>query len=385
MHGVTGFAESAALLVCAAFVLVTICSRIGVPSIVGYILAGIVIGPAGLGLIAESAALSSIGEIGVVLLLFALGLEFSFEKLVTLRKHVFGLGAVQVSVTTITVSLVTSLVFDLASVSAILIGGAVAMSSTAMCLKVLAGANALGSPAGRMAISVLLFQDLAAVGLLLMHDSATGTAEGRGVATMIGGAAALVALLFIARGPLQALARWTATQRDPELAQLLALAIAFGSAIAATSVGLSPALAAFAAAMIIGEGDARHVVEKEIRPFRDLFVGVFFIGIGVQLPLGLIPDVWPAVLIWLAILIIGKALIVILLGMLFGEEAQVMRRAGMILGHGGEFGLMLVSVSLSSGLISDMVAGPILLAIGISMPIGSILVRRAARSGAGVD
>ena len=135
MHGVTGFVESAALLVCAAFVLVTICSRIGVPSIVGYILAGIVIGPAGLGLIAESAALSSIGEIGVVLLLFALGLEFSFEKLVTLRKHVFGLGAVQVSVTTITVSLVASLVFDLASVSAILIGGAVAMSSTAMCLK----------------------------------------------------------------------------------------------------------------------------------------------------------------------------------------------------------------------------------------------------------
>ncbi|MDH2090924.1 cation:proton antiporter, partial [Rhizobium pusense] len=114
MHGVTGFVESAALLVFAAFVLVTICSRIGVPSIVGYILAGIIIGPAGLGLIAESAALSSIGEIGVVLLLFALGLEFSFEKLVTLRKHVFGLGAAQVAVTTITVSLVASLIFDLA-------------------------------------------------------------------------------------------------------------------------------------------------------------------------------------------------------------------------------------------------------------------------------
>lgn len=142
MHGVTGFVESAALLVFAAFVLVTICSRISVPSIVGYILSGIVIGPAGLGLIAENAALSSIGEIGVVLLLFALGLEFSFEKLVTLRKHVFGLGAVQVAVTTITVSLVASLIFDLAPVPAILIGGAVAMSSTAMCLKVLANANA---------------------------------------------------------------------------------------------------------------------------------------------------------------------------------------------------------------------------------------------------
>ena len=123
MHGVTGFVESAALLVFAAFVLVTICSRISVPSIVGYILAGIIIGPAGLGLIAESAALSSIGEIGVVLLLFALGLEFSFEKIVTLRKHVFGLGAVQVAVTTITVSLVASLIFDLAPLPAILIAG----------------------------------------------------------------------------------------------------------------------------------------------------------------------------------------------------------------------------------------------------------------------
>lgn len=143
MHGVTGFAESAALLVFAALVLVTICSRIGVPSIVGYILAGTVIGPAGLGLLAENAALTSIGEIGVVLLLFALGLEFSFEKLVRLRKHVFGLGAVQVAVMTITVSLVASLIFDLAPVPAILIGGAVAMSSTAMCLKVLASANAL--------------------------------------------------------------------------------------------------------------------------------------------------------------------------------------------------------------------------------------------------
>jgi CPA2 family monovalent cation:H+ antiporter-2 len=160
MHGVTGFIESAALLVGAAFVLVTICSRIGVPSIVGYIFAGIVVGPAGLNLVAESEALAGIGEIGVVLLLFALGLEFSFEKLVRLRKHVFGLGAVQVAVTTATVSLVARLIFDLAPVAAILIGGAVAMSSTAMCLKVLASVKALGSAQGRLAIAVLLFQDL---------------------------------------------------------------------------------------------------------------------------------------------------------------------------------------------------------------------------------
>lgn len=385
MHGLTGLLESAAVLVLAAYVLLMLCARVGAPSIVGYILAGVLIGPAGIGLVAKSDGLATIGDVGVIFLLFALGLEFSFEKLASLRRHVFGIGAAQVALTTLLIAVPAAFMLGLAPVPAILLGGAVAMSSTAMCLKVLAGANALGSPTGRMTISILLFQDLAAVGLLLMHDSATGTAEGRGVATMIGGAVALVAVLFVARGPLQALARWTAERRDSELAQLLALAIALGSAIGATTVGLSPALAAFAAGMIIGEGDARHVVEKEIRPFRDLFVGIFFIGIGAKLPLGLIPKVWLAVLIWLVILIVGKALIVVLLGTLLGEDVEVTRGAGIVLGHGGEFGLMLISVSMSSGLISDMVAGPVLLAIGFSMPVGSILVRWAAQSGAGVD
>ena len=377
MHGVTGFFESAALLVFAAFVLVTICSRIGVPSIVGYILAGIVIGPAGFGLIAENAALSSIGEIGVVLLLFALGLEFSFEKLVTLRKHVFGLGAAQVAVTTITVSLVANLIFDLAPVPAILIGGAVAMSSTAMCLKVLASAHALGSAQGRLAVAVLLFQDLAAVAFLLLHDSMSGAAEGHGVITVVASATALVAALFIARGPLQLLARWVASRGDPELAQLLALTIALGSAIVAATAGLSPALAAFAAGMIIGEGDARHAVENEIRPFRDLFVGIFFVGIGTQLPLWIIPYAWPVVLSWLAIIFVGKTLIVLVVARVFGEPLQTAWRTGIILAHGGEFSLMLLSASLASGIVAEEVAGPLLLAFGLSMLAGSVMVRWA--------
>lgn len=377
MHGVTGFVESAALLVFAAFVLVTICSRIGVPSIVGYILAGIVIGPAGLGLIAENAALSRIGEIGVVLLLFALGLEFSFEKLVRLRKHVFCLGAVQVAVTTITVSLAASLIFDLAPVPAILIGGAVAMSSTAMCLKVLASANALGSAQGRLAIAVLLFQDLAAVAFLLLHDSMSGAAEGYGVITVVASAMALVAALFIARGPLRLLARWVASRGDPELAQLLALTIVLGSAIVAATAGLSPALAAFAAGMIIGEGDARHAVENEIRPFRDLFVGIFFVGIGTQLPLWIIPSAWRVVLIWLVILLVGKTLIVMAVARLFGESLQISWRTGIILAHGGEFSLMLLSVSSTSGIVAEEFAGPLLLAIGVSMLAGTLMVRWA--------
>ena len=377
MHSVTGFLESAALLVGVAFVFVTTCSRIGVPSIVGYILTGLLIGPPGFGLLAQSTALTNIGEIGVILLLFALGLEFSFEKLVTLRHHVFGVGGAQVAITTILAAVVGSQAFGLAPVAAILVGGAVAMSSTAMCLKVLASVNALGSAQGRLAIAVLLFQDLAAVAFLLLHDAMSGAAEGYAVITVVAGATALVAALFIARGPVQILTRWVASRGDPELAQLLALTIALGSGIVAATAGLSPALAAFAAGMIIGEGDARHAVENEIRPFRDLFVGIFFIGIGTQLPLCIIPSAWPVVLIWLVILLVGKTLIVMVVARLFGESFQTSLRTGIILAHGGEFSLMLLSVSSASGIVAEEFAGPILLAVGASIVVGSLMIRRS--------
>jgi CPA2 family monovalent cation:H+ antiporter-2 len=380
MHGMTGFVESAALLVFAAFLLVTICARIGAPSIVGYMLTGLLIGPGGFGLIAEGAALTTIGEIGVILLLFTLGLGFSFEKLVSLRRQVFGVGAAQVAITTILVAVPGSHVFGLAPVPAILVGGAIAMSSTALCLKVLASVKALGSAQGRLAIAVLLFQDLAAVGFLMLHDATSGAAEGHGAATVIVGAVGLVVALFVARGPLQAIARWIAAQGDPGHAQLLALAIALGSAIAATSAGLSPALAAFAAGMIIGEGDARHAVENEIRPFRDLFVGIFFIGIGTQLPLGLMGSDWPLVLIWLGVIVIGKTLIVRIVAPWFGELPDASWRAGVILAQGGEFSLMLLTIAIPSGVIPEAFAAPLFLAIGISMLLGSFLVKWVGRS-----
>jgi len=174
------------------------------------------------------------------------------------------------------------------------------------------------------------------------------------------------------------LARWVASRGDPELAQLLALTIALGSAIVAASAGLSTALAAFAAGMIIGEGDARHAVENEIRPFRDLFVGIFFVGIGTQLPLWIIASAWPVVLIWIAIIFAGKTLIVLVVARLFGESLQTAWRTGIILAHGGEFSLMLLSVSSTSGIVAEEFAGPLLLlTIGMSMLAGSVMVRWA--------
>jgi CPA2 family monovalent cation:H+ antiporter-2 len=248
-----------------------------------------------------------------------------------------------------------------------------------MCLKVLASVNALGSAQGRLAIAVLLFQDLAAVAFLLLHDAMSGAAEGYGVITVIASATALVTALFIARGPLKTLARWVASRGDPELAQLLALTIALGSAIVAASAGVSPALAAFAAGMIIGEGDARHAVENEIRPFRDLFVGIFFAGIGTRLPLWIISSAWTSVLLWLSILVLGKALIVLVVNRAIGEPLPTSLRTCVILAHGGEFSLMLLSAAMASGVVPKDVGVPILLATGISMLFASLLIKRAAK------
>ena len=161
--------------------------------------------------------------------------------------------------------------------------------------------------------------------------------------------------------------------------------LTLGAATVAATAGLSPALAAFAAGMIIGEGDARHAVENEIRPFRDLFVGIFFIGIGTQLPLWILPSQWPAVLVWLAIILCGKTLIVFVVARLFGEALQTSLRTGVILANGGEFSLMLLSVSSTSGTVAEEFAGPLLLAIGVSMLAGSLMIRWAGSGLGSID
>lgn len=378
MFGLSGFLEIATVLVCGAFVLVALCARFGLPGILGYLLAGLLIGPSGLGVIAEGEALVVIGEIGVILLLFTLGLEFSLEKLLSLGRLIFGLGAAQVVLTAGLMTAILSAVTDIGLVPAIMVGAAVAMSSTALCLRVLAGARALGSSPARIVIAILLFQDLAAVAFLLIHDAATVGGEEYSFITLFGGAGALVAALVAARGPLHWLARWVRTLGDPELAQLLALAIALAAAIAAVRSGLSPALGAFAAGMLISEGDARHVVEKEIRPFRDLFVGIFFISIGTQMHIQDLFHAWPEVVFWLFVLTVAKFAFVVGLVRMFGTETGIALRAGLILAHGGEFSLMLLSIAMGSGLLDAALANPLLLAVGLSMILASGAIQRVA-------
>ncbi|MGV0818526.1 cation:proton antiporter domain-containing protein [Martelella sp. AMO21009] len=381
MHAAQGLLEVTVLLAMVAFCHVAICARLGIPAVVGYLLSGILIGPSGLGLIAEGATLTLIGEVGVILLLFTLGLEFSLDKLVALRRLIFGLGLAQVLGTGGLVAGGLLVFTEIGAAAAVLIAGAVAMSSTALCLKVLAGGGALGTPQGRVAIAVLLFQDLAAVGFLAFHDvivAAGAVGSANGILKMVGGIGVFIGAFFIARSTLQRLAEWVASQGEADLAQLLALVIALLAAIVAQVAGLSPALGAFASGMAIAEGDARQFVEREIRPFRDLFVGAFFISIGTQLHIGEVWSTWPAVLAWLFILMVVKLTLVVALTRMFGENLETALRAGVILAHGGEFSLMLISVMTASGLLQTNVADPLFLALGLSMLIGAVVVRRAA-------
>jgi CPA2 family monovalent cation:H+ antiporter-2 len=371
-----------AILIAGAFLAVALCSRLGVSSIIGFLLAGIALGPHGLDLIEGEATLGAIGEMGVVLLLFMLGLEFSFSKLVELRRVIFGVGLLQVAITTGLVAAGLCAFFSVALLPAVLMGGAVAMSSTALCLKTLAQEDALGRPQGRIAIAVLLFQDLAAVIFLVLHDAGTtGESIVNGIAAFLIGAIGLAILLLLARQALQPLSIWVAQQSATELSQLLALSVALSVAAGAAHLGLSPAVGAFAAGMMIGEGDARHVVEREVRPFRDLFLGVFFVGLGTQLDVSGVSDQLIAVAFWLLVLMPIKAVLVFAAARMTGHPTDVALQASAILSHGGEFSLMLLSVALASGIVSSVFGTPLLLAIGFSLLAAPFLVQFAAWSG----
>lgn len=390
MHGPETLLTGSALLVMAAFAFVTACIRLRLPTLLGYMAAGLAIGPSGLGIVTNAETLGQIGEIGVVLLLFALGLEFSFSRLKELRRLIFGAGLAQVLVTTALVGGGALLVLGLPLAGSVLLGGAVAMSSTALCLKLLAGRGALGTPEGRASIAVLLFQDLAAVAFILLHDASMGSSFGDGIVQLSLGLGALGCALLVSHTVLQAVAALVANTDDPEPAQLMALALALGAALGSIALGLSPALGAFAAGMIISESDARNVVEREIRPFRDLFVGVFFISVGAHLQLNELVANYGPVLWWLGIIVLCKPVVTAIVLRLTGEPLATSVRSAVILGQAGEFGLVLLTLSMASGLIPMDLGSAVILAIVLSMVVSVLAIqllfadaghRRAASAG----
>ena len=363
-------------LLASSVALLAIFERVGLPIILAYLLVGVILGPAGLSWIPHTQDLHFLAEFGVVLLLFTIGLEFSLERLWKLRKHVFGLGAAQVVVTAVLGATVAWAV-GLAPAAAFVVGGALALSSTAVVSRELSRRDELQQQHGHMALAVLIFQDLAVVPFLILIPVLAGD-SGNGVLLSIGlallsGAIVITLMMVAGRWWLRPLFRYIAEQGSEELFTLTALVLALAAAWITEFVGLSLALGAFLAGVMLSETESRHRLREEIRPFRDVLLGFFFVVIGMMLDLSTVWAMLPWVLLALAILLLVKTLTTTILGRLFSVPRGVAMHTALLLSQAGEFGLVLVMLAAKEGLldssVEQMVLGTIILSIALTPPL----------------
>lgn len=379
------------LIFLAAAVLVVILFRqLKLPAMLGYLLVGLVIGPHGLALIPDNNDTRDLAEFGVVFLMFSIGLEFSLSKLMTMRRIVFGLGATQV---VLTLCVVTALMV-FAGVgwrAGVVLGGALAMSSTAIVSKILADRLELNSVHGRQVIGVLLFQDLAVVPLLILIPALAGAPAEMAPVLLLALAKAAVVLsilLFFGQRPMRAWFHLVATQKSSELFVLNVLLITLGLAFVTERAGLSLALGAFVAGMLISETEYRYQVEDDIKPFRDVLLGLFFVTIGMKLDLTLVLQhaLWVAAA--LVFLIALKVALIAALSRFFGSDSGAALRTGLDLAQGGEFGFVLLSLAAPLELVPQSVLQSALAAMVLSMLIAPFIIERSehiARHVSGAD
>lgn len=372
-----GFQHILILLV-AAVAMVALFRFLRLPQLLAYLFVGIVLGPHGLALIPDSEGTRYLAEFGLVFLLFTLGLEFSVAQLIAMRRTVFLFGGAQVF-TSLAVFASIAHWLGVATEGAIVIGGAMALSSTAVVMKLLVEQLEQNSRHGRRAFGILLFQDLIVVPLLIFIPMLTG--DGRhGLAGVIVGVAVKSVLVL---GAYFATARWllrpafqrVAATRSHEFFMLALLAVVLLSAWLTETAGLSLALGAFLAGMMVGETEYRHQVEVDILPFRDILLGLFFVTTGMLLDPRVVWEMWPLVLLVLAGLTVGKALLIFILGRLLRVDAGVAFRTGLVLAQGGEFGFALLAQAVRFDVLGGAVAQIVLAAVIISMMLAPILVR----------
>ena len=369
-----------ALIVTAACT-VALCKRLGLSPMIGYLLAGLIIGPHGSGLLAPNEGTEFLSELGIVLLMFMIGLDFSLPKMIRARRTMFGAGTAQVGLTTAVVAAAAMLSLGVDWRAALLLGGVVAMSSTALVLKQLSDQGELHTQHGRLAAAILLFQDLATLPFLVLVTPSPGEESGALILLRrFAVAAVLLAAITTLSGPLcRNLLAWVARMRSAEVSLLCSLALACGTAFIAHISGLPPGFGAFLAGMVLAECDLRHQIEDDIRPFRDVFVGFFFVTVGMQINPLIIAAAPGAVLGWTAVFVVGKALLIALLLLVLRYPAEVAARAAVILAHGGEFGLLLLTAAMRAGSIPSAMGQSMLFALIFTMGVALLSIQRNDR------
>ena len=368
------------VLLAFAVLAVVVFRMLRLPPMLGYLLAGVVIGPHALGWIPETDETRHLAEFGVVFLMFSIGLEFSLPKLLAMKRIVFGFGTVQVIVSIVLVmAIVWMLGLDWRI--GLVLGGALAMSSTAIVIKMLAERAELNSIHGRQVIGVLLFQDLAVIPLLIIIPALATEVDGdtNDFSLMLAIAifkiiTVLTFILFLGHKLMRPWFHLVARQKSSELFVLNVLLITLGLAWLTELAGLSLALGAFLAGMLISETEYRYQVEVDIKPFRDILLGLFFITIGMLLDMQVVMESFLWVFVILAALILLK--MVVIAGFLrwYGADSGVAVRTGMNLAQAGEFGFVLLAQAGAMGLIESSVLQPVLAAMVLSMFVAPFLI-----------
>jgi CPA2 family monovalent cation:H+ antiporter-2 len=365
------------LYLLAAVIGVVVCRSLKLPPMLGYLSAGVLIGPHALALAQNSEGIRHLGEFGVVFLMFAIGLEFNLPKLRAMRRHVFGLGLAQV---VLTMAIATAGALLIASQlpaswrlgwqTALALSGALTMSSTAIVVKLMAERLELESEHGKRVMGVLLFQDLAVVPLLVLIPALGAPPEAllKALSLALVKATVLVGLLLYG-GP--RVMRWwltlVARRRSEELFMLNLLLVTLGLAWLTELAGLSLALGAFVAGMLVSETEYKHQVETDIRPFHDVLLGLFFITIGMSLDWHIVIERWALVAALLLLPLAFKLLLVTCLARGLGATAGVSLRTGLYLAQAGEFGFVLLTLAQDRNLLPPWLANPVLASMVLSM------------------
>lgn len=370
--------HSIVILLGVAVVLVAVFRYLRLPQILAYLCAGIIVGPYGMGWIPDLEGTRYIAEFGLVFLMFTIGLEFSLPKLIAMKTMVFGLGGAQVLISSLIFGFVAWL-FGVSPEGAIVIGGMLAMSSTAIVMKLLSERFEQNSRHGRHAISVLLFQDIIVVPFLIVIPALGGDVT-QSVWAALGWALlksvlVLVGIFLVGRWLLRPFFHEVASAKLREFFMLAVLLLTLAAAWITEMAGLSLALGAFLAGMMMGETEYRHQVEGDILPFRDILLGLFFITIGMMLNLGAVRALWPWILLCVTAIIFFKALLILGLGRLFVMETGVALRTGLVLSQVGEFAFALFLPASQFHLFSEQVAQIVLASVILSMMAAPLIVR----------
>lgn len=369
------------LLVCSVIFLI-ICRKLYLPPVIGYLSVGFIIGPGGLGWFKSLEDLHFLGELGIVFLMFTLGLEFSINQLLNSKKALIGIGGTQVLLCGAAITLIAYLA-NLHFTQAIIIGSALALSSTAVVLKQLQEQKEQQTPHGKLSIKILLFQDIAAV-LLLIIIPALGSKQGLSITnfliTLTKGAGVFLVMGLVGSKLIKPLFHEIAKAHSTELFMLATLLVALSAAATTYYFELSMALGAFLAGLMLGETEFKHQIEIDIRPFREVLLGLFFIIVGSFLDLKLLPSIWLQVFGVLITVILIKAVVIVLIVKLFSNlSLETAIKTGIILAQGGEFGFVALTDAINHNLIYPEQKAIIFAAVVISIMLAPLLIRFSSK------